>query len=210
VWVEIREGVQALVQTPLLLALTVSGALGTVGFAIQGAVSILFLTRDLHLAPALIGLLAACGGSGALLGALIAGRIGRYTGIGLAVVLSNFIWVLGGLITPFAGFAGMTLPCLVGGGILASLGATIFQVNQMSLRQRLTPINLLGRVTAARRFLIFSLAPAGSAIGGVLGTILGLRTTLIIGGVVGLVSVLVIFFSPIRAIQELPETTTSD
>jgi hypothetical protein len=87
VWVEIREGIQALIQTPLLLALTLSGALGTIGFAIQGAVSILFLTRDLSLAPALIGLLAACGGGGALFGAVVAGRIGGYTGIGIAVIL---------------------------------------------------------------------------------------------------------------------------
>jgi MFS family permease len=204
-WAEIREGVQTLTQTPLLRALTVSGMVGVIGFAIQGAVGILFLTRDLGLGPAVIGLLSACGGSGALLGAVIAGRIGRQLGIGAAVILGNLLWVLGGLMTPLAGLAGLTLPYLVVGGVLASIGATIFSVNQMSLRQHLTPVALLGRVTAARRFLIFSLGPAGSALGGVLGIMLGLRATLLLGGLVGMVSVLVVFFSPVRAVHDLPD-----
>jgi len=209
-WTEIREGVHALIQTPLLRALTVSGMVGGVGFAIQGAVGILFLTRELGLGPAVIGLLSACGGSGALLGALVAGRIGRQLGIGAAVVLGNLLWVFGGLIMPLAGFAGRALPYLVVGGILASFGATIFSVNQMSLRQHLTSGALLGRVTAARRFLLFSLGPVGSAVGGVLGTTLGLRITLLIGGVVGLVGVLLVFCSPVRAVHDLPDAALSE
>jgi MFS family permease len=208
-WIEIREGVHALIQTPLLRALTISGMVGVIGFAIQGAVGILFLTRTLGLGPALIGLLSTCGGGGALLGAVVAGRVGRRIGIGIAVILGNFLWILGGLMTPLAGFADTAFPYLVVGTALASLGATIFSVNQMSLRQHLTPIALLGRVTAARRFLIFSLAPLGSAVGGALGTVLGLQTTLLIGGLVGMVSVVVVFFSPLRTIRDLPQTATS-
>jgi Na+/melibiose symporter-like transporter len=209
-WTEIREGVYALIQTPLLRALTVSGMVGVIGFAIQSAVGILFLTRELGLGPAVIGLLSACGGSGALLAAVVAGRIGRELGIGAAVILGNLLWVLGGLMTPLAGFAGLTLPYLVVGGSMASFGATIFSVNQMSLRQHLTPVALLGRVTAARRFMIFSFGPIGSAVGGVLGITLGLRTTLILGGLVGMVSVLVVFFSPVRAVHHLPDAATSE
>jgi Na+/melibiose symporter-like transporter len=209
-WTEIREGMHALIQTSLLRALTISGMVGVIGFAIQGAVGILFLTRDLGLRPAIIGLLSTCGGGGALLGAVVAGRIGRYLGIGAAVILGNLLWVLGGLMTPLAGFAGLTLPYLIVGGALASFGATIFSVNQMSLRQHLTPVALLGRVTAARRFLIFSLGPVGSAVGGVLGVTLGLRSTLLIGGLIGIVSVLVVFFSPVRVVHGLPNAATSD
>jgi MFS family permease len=143
------------------------------------------------------------------LGALVAGRIGRQLGIGAAVILGNLFWVLGGLMAPLAGFAGLTLPYLVVGGVLASFGATIFSVNQMSLRQHLTPVALLGRVTAARRFLIFSLAPVGSAVGGVLGITFGLRTTLLLGGLVGMVSVLAVLFSPVRAAHALPNAPTT-
>jgi MFS family permease len=210
VFAAIREGGHALIQTPLLRALTVAGMVGVIGFAIQGAVAILFLTRDLGLGPALIGLLSTCGGGGALVGAVVAGRIGRHIGIGAAVILGDFLWIVGGLMTPLAGFAQTTLLYSIVGAALASVGATIFSVNQMSLRQHLTPVALLGRVTAARRFLLFSFAPVGSAVGGVLGTTLGLRTTLIIGGLVGMVSVLVVFFSPVRTVRDLPEAVTSD
>jgi MFS family permease len=209
-WTEIREGVNALIQTPLLRALTVSGMVGVIGFAIQGAAGMLFLTRDLGLGAAVVGLLSTCAGSGGLLGAVLAGRIGRYLGIGAAVILGNLLWVVGGLMTPLAGFAGLILPYLVVGGVLASFGATIFSVNQMSLRQHLTPVALLGRVTAARRFLIFSLGPVGSAVGGLLGVTLGLRTTLLVGGLVGMVSVLLVCFSPVRDVHDLPDAATSE
>lgn len=210
VWKEIREGVQALIETPLLRALTISGIIGTIGGSMQGAVALLFLTRDLSLGPALIGLLSACGGIGSLLGAVIAGRLGRYIGIGTAVILGNFLWIAGGLLTPLAGLAGVSFPYLVGGAVLAAMGATIFSVNQMSLRQHLTAVELLGRVTAARRFFIFSLAPIGSALGGVFGSSLGLRATLIFGGLVGMISVVVVFFSPVRTARSMPSTMTAD
>jgi MFS family permease len=208
-WNDMCEGARALIQTPLLLALTVSGMIGTVGFSIQGAVAILFLTRALQLGPASIGLLSACGGGGALCGAVAAGRLGRQIGVGMAVILGNLLWILGGLVTPLAGFSTMPLPYLVAGSALGAFGATLFSVNQMSLRQHLTPAALLGRVTAARRFFIFSLAPLGSLVGGVLGTMLGLQATLIIGGCVGIVSVLVIGCSPVRAVRELGDASAS-
>jgi len=208
VWKEVREGGQALIETPLLRALTISGLIGTIGGSMQAAVAILFLTRDLSLGPALIGLLSACGGVGSLLGAVIAGRLGRHIGIGMAVILGNFLWIAGGLLTPLAGFAGVSLPYLVGGAMIAAIGATIFSVNQMSLRQHLTAVELLGRVTAARRFVIFSLAPVGSALGGVLGSTLGLRATLVLGGLVGMASVVVVFFSPVRSARDMPSSTT--
>jgi MFS family permease len=201
IWPDIKDGLRALVETPLLRALTLSSMVGTVGFSVQGAVSILFLTRELHMGAALIGLLTACGGAGALAGALLAGRMGRRLGAGVALVLGNAVWVGASFFTPLAGVAGSALPLLVAGATLAGCGATIFSVNQMSLRQRLTPAAILGRVTAARRFLIFSLAPLGSLLGGVGGSLFGLRAVLIAGGCIGILSVVLAWRSPVWGVR---------
>lgn len=198
VWADIRESVRALVQTPVLRALTLSAMVGTLGSSVGGAVAILFLARELGLNAALIGLLGGVGGGGALASAALAGRIGRRVGVGIATISGNFLWVVGGFATPLAGFTPTPLPVLLVGSFVASFGATLFSVSQLSLRQQLTPNAVLGRVTAARRLLVFSLAPLGAAVGGVLGTTIGLRATLFIGGLVGLASVLVVLFSPVR------------
>ncbi len=203
VWAEIGEGMRALVRGPLLRALTVSGAVGTLGSTVQGTVLLLFLTRELGVAPATIGLVFGVGGVGSLAGAVLASRIARLVGTGPAVVLGQGLWMLGPLLVPLAWLAGPDLAPVVAGQALAGVGAMVWSVNQMSLRQHLTPLRLLGRVTAARRFLLFSAAPLGAALGGFLGGEIGLRATLLVGALGPVVALLLLFFSPVRVVREL-------
>jgi predicted MFS family arabinose efflux permease len=75
----------------------------------------------------------------------------------------------------------------------------------MSLRQHLTPVRLLGRVTAARRFLLFGAAPLGSALGGVLGGAVGLRVTLLVGAIGVLAALALLCSSPVRGVHDLSD-----
>ena len=109
---------------------------------------------------------------------------------------------LGALVPAVAGLSGPAIVPLIAGQLATSIGATIWSVNQMSLRQHLTDVSLLGRVTAARRFLVLGAAPLGAAVGGVLGGGLGLRTTLVADGLGPMVALLLIFFCPIRAVRD--------
>lgn len=66
--------------------------------------------------------------------------------------------------------------------VSGGLTFVIWNIHQLSLRQTLTPDILLGRVNASYRFLAWVAIPIDSLIvGGILGTILGLRITLFIG-----------------------------
>jgi hypothetical protein len=67
---------------------------------------------------------------------------------------------------------------------------TVYNVNQVSLRQALTPDQLLGRVNATNRFLVWGCAPLGALAGGLLGATLGLRPTLALAALGELVAVL--------------------
>lgn len=88
---------------------------------------------------------------------------------------------------------------------IMDLGAMLFFINYLSLRQAATPAHLRGRVTSTLIFMSVSLAPLGSLLGGVLGTWLGLRPTIAICGVTGLLLGLVLLkWSPLGAMREMP------
>jgi predicted MFS family arabinose efflux permease len=87
---------------------------------------------------------------------------------------------------------------LIGGGMV------MYSINQISVRQALTPDHLLGRVNASRRVLVFGVAPIGALLAGVLGETIGLRPTLWIGAAVELLAVAIAFWSPLRDLREQP------
>ncbi|MGI8688293.1 MAG: MFS transporter [Thermomicrobiales bacterium] len=204
VWVEVGAGIRELVGTPLLRTLTLTSSVGTLAGAMQGAVLVLFLARELRFTPAVIGLVFAAGGAGSLLGALCAGRVARRIGLGSTLTLGKAFWFIGAAVVPLSG---RNLPFIAIGQLLAGVGITLYIVNQISLRQALTPVGLLGRVTAARRFLLFGTASVGSLVGGFLGGTIGLRPTLLVGAATLGVELALVVFSPIRRVRGMGTET---
>ncbi len=143
------------------------------------------------------------GGGGSLVGALVAGRAARLVGVGRAIVLGNFLWGIGVLIIPLAGLSGAAFLLVAAGQLIAHIGAAIWGVNQMSLRQSITPVGLFARATAARRVLMISLQILGAALGGFLGGAIGLQATLVIGALGLIAGLLLVFFSPVRGMRDL-------
>jgi predicted MFS family arabinose efflux permease len=144
-------------------------------------------------------LFAACNGIGALTGAAVAGRIARRLTLGYAIVLAGFIEAFALFLVPLASDTSTPEVVLVVSGVLSGFAFSVLSINQISLRQRITPVHLLGRVTSARRFLIFSMAPFGALLGGWLGTVAGLHFTLIVAAVVTLIGAFIQYASPIRS-----------
>jgi predicted MFS family arabinose efflux permease len=77
-------------------------------------------------------------------------------------------------------------------------------INQLSLRQSLTPGRLQGRVSATMRFVVWGTMPAGAALGGLLGATLGLRTTLLVSGLTAACSAVFVVLSPVAQVRNLP------
>jgi MFS family permease len=207
IWREIGEGIRELIRTRILQILTLAACAGTLGGGIIGTVLVLFLTHDLGLTPATIGIVFAFSGVGSVVGASLAGPTGHRIGIGPAVILSSLIWTLGYLVIPLAGLTRQNFLFVAAGQVLIGIGAAIWSVNQMSLRQSLTPVGLFGRATAARRFLIFGLATVGAALGGLLGEVIGLRATLVVGALIVGMGVPPVLFSPVRHVHRLADVS---
>lgn len=178
---EVGEGVFELLRTPLLRALTFTSSLGMLAGSISAAVQMLFLVNQLHFTPSIIGIVAACSGIGSLAGAMLAGRAARHLQAGRTLLLGKLLWIAGALLLATADLTGREIAAAGVAQALVGLGSTLYFVNQLSLRQAITSVRLLGRVTAARRFVLFGVATVGAFVGGALGESIGLRATLLVG-----------------------------
>ena len=139
-----------------------------------------------------------------MLGALAAGPIARRYG-GARATIIGIAGGVGALLIP------LTMP---GGGLLffgagmfcVSFSAVVYNINQVSFRQRLCPDRLLGRMNATMRFVVWGVLPIGALIGGVLGSVAGLRPTLWIGAAGQAVAGVWLLASPIRTMRDFPGT----
>ena len=95
---------------------------------------------------------------------------------------------------------------LIGQQTLGDGAVTVFQINQVSLRQAITPRVLLGRVNASVESLKLGAALIGSLLGGLMGNTFGVRRTLIAGALGSLFSSLFLVMSPIRTLPTVRTT----
>ncbi|MFN8515203.1 MAG: MFS transporter [Chloroflexia bacterium] len=202
---EIGEGLRFVYGQPLVRAIVgCSGTLNCCTF-IQLAVFVLYATRELGLSPAQLGVAYACGGPGALLGALVSARVVRWWGLGRTILVGATCQIAYCFAAPLAGVApGVALPILMAGYALFGLGLALYGINQLSLRQLVTPEALQGRMNASLRFLVTGAIPIGSLAGGFLGERVGLQPTLLIGGVGCLTGLLWLLRSPLPALRDTP------
>ena len=201
---EIREGLAFVLHEPRIAAVAATTGTSNLFNAMTMAVLLVFMRRALHLSPGSIGLALAVGAGGGLAGAALARPVARSIGIGHAVVGAIMACGVGGLLYPLATRSDPLLP-IMAGGALAGAGSLVYNVNQVSIRQALCPPALQGRMNATVRFLVWGTLPLGGFIGGILGTTIGLRATLWVGGIGGTGSFLWLLRSPVPSMQELPE-----
>ena len=207
---EIGEGLRVVFQNPLLRVLVACPSLWNFSWNVLFAVFVLFVTRELGVAPGLLGLLFAGSGLGALVGASVAGALARRVGLGRAIIGPPVLSALGALSFAFVkGPATLAVPALIMGQVCYGFGVMIFSVNTVSLRQAITPDRLLGRVNATMRFAFQSVLPVGAVVGGFLGTALGLRLTMLVGAGGMLLVVAALLLSPIRALRAQPTMVDS-
>ncbi len=185
--------------------MTISSAIGSLTWSLHGAVFVLFLSRELRMEPGPLGAIFASAGAGSLVGAVLAGRAARQFGIGPAIIWGTLLVGIGRLLIPFAGGSLIVASgLLIVAQIMAGIGGPIYSINQLSLRQAITPDDILGRVNASRQVIVFGVGPLGALLGGLLGEYIGLRGALLCGAVGMFVAFLWALLSPLRNAREAP------
>jgi MFS family permease len=207
--VDIREGLRFVLGHPLLRPIAAATAIANLFSAVASSVMLIFAVRELRLDPVLIGVIIAVGSSGGVVGALIATRVQRRIGVGRTMILCEAGFAAGYLLLPVASVAAPVFLATLG-LFLATLGSIVFSIVGLTLRQRMAPTRMQGRTNATVRTINWGVLPIGFFVGGVLGTIIGIVPTLIVGALGLLLATLPILFSPVRTLREMPLAVEAD
>jgi MFS family permease len=206
---EIAVGLRAVFNQPVVRVVILAAALGALAGQMQNVVLVLFLVQGLKLSSGLAGLAITIVGVAGVLSAVVATPVTRKIGPGPAFIAGMVISALAGLVLVLAvGPLPVVLVVVALAQVLRGAGPSLYGVNQQTLRQTLVQSELLSRVNATWRFLVYGLQPVGALLGGILGS-LDLRLTLVVSSVVMLLGVAVAVFSPLRSMRETPSAVTN-
>jgi MFS family permease len=195
---QIAEGLRWLARHRLLRVVAV--LLGIYNFANQmgQAVLVLLATQTLHVSTRGYGLLLAASAVGSVVGGLVNPILTRRMGMLPSLVLPALV--------DAAAFVGIGLAPgpLVVAALLAAQGFSVamWNVVTVSLRQRVVPAHLLGRVNSVYRMLGWGLMPLGALAGGFVAHAAGLRAPYIVAGLLCGLSALVAFPILLAAVRK--------
>jgi MFS family permease len=165
---------------------------------IAQALLILYASRTLGLSDAVIGLALGVGAAGGLVGAVVAPRIARVIGIGRTIMVGAVLFPAPIAIAAAANGTPLTNAIVLSAAeLLSSIGVMLFDINQNAVITAVTPDDMRGRTAGAFSTINYGSRPAGAIVGGLLGTAIGLRPTLLIAAVGGTLAVCWLLRSPI-------------
>jgi MFS family permease len=200
---ELLAGVRLAVSEPHLRAITATAMTNNLSRSIGMVAAVLYLVREADVPADAVGLGFAVGNSGFVVGALIATRVSGALGIGRAMRFGVGLFWPGMLLLGLAP-AEFALPAFTLMLFMNGLGIAVHNVNQVSVRQAVTPHRLLARVAAASRLLILGALPAGTLIGGILGTAIGFQNTLLVSAFGLFLGGVPYTVSRVRSLRALP------
>jgi MFS family permease len=204
---ELFAGLAFVFRHPVLRKIAACTATANLFGSMSGALEILFLLRVLHLGPAEAGLLFSLGSVGGILGGALSGRLARWIGSARIIWVSMLVFGAIPIVMPLAapGWRLALFPIAVGG---LSFTVVVYNIAQLSFRQLICPPELLGRMNAAMRWIVWGTLPLGGLIGGALGSVIGIRPTLWVGVVGSWSAALWVLFSPLRTMRDIPESAS--
>ncbi len=201
---ELGEGLGYVFRNPYQRTMVAMTALSNFFGQVVFSILLVYAVRELDLSAGTIGVALAIGNLGTLASALTAKRIGDRLGVGRTILLASCLFGPGTLLIAFAPEA-YALPLIVLAMIVIGFGGILYNVTAISLIQAITPDRILGRANASRRFVVWGVVPLGGFTGGALASTIGLRETMVVGALGGLLTIVPILISPLRSVGKMSE-----
>ncbi|HEX5115458.1 MAG TPA: MFS transporter [Pseudonocardiaceae bacterium] len=180
---DIVEGIRFFLHNRLLRVFAILGGAFNIASSATQAILVLYAvgsTSVLALNEQGYSLLVATIAAGSLVGSFLAEQVTRILGRARTLTLS---FLAGALLISLP--AVTTNPYLIGAAFfVGGIGVVIANVVVLSLRQRITPPQMLSRVNSGTLLITWGTKPLGAAAGAVLAQLFGLRAVFVIMGVV--------------------------
>jgi len=207
---EIRNGIGIVRRAPVLRALALSHGGTHILWGVFGTSYLLFATEELQLGPAAIGVIAAMGGVGALVGSALTPRFVRRYGIGRTIIIGMVGFSVGNMLIPLAPAGAVLIGAafLVAQQLLGDALATVYEVTETSLIQASVRDRLLGRVNATVWTFTTLATLVGTIGGGIIAELFGYRAAFVVGLIGSVLAIVAVWFSPVRHIRDAPLVPT--
>lgn len=183
---DIMVGLRWLLAHRLLRTLAILLAVLNASSGAADAVLVLYSLEVLHLSNFGYGVLLALLAIGGLLGTVLAGPVNR--ALGLRSVVLGAAGIQGVLLVAVGLSSALATAALA--MLLIGTTSMIWNVLTVSLRQRIVPADLLGRVTSSYRVIGLGAMPIGAALAGLLAKTFTLHTPYLVSGLAILVATL--------------------
>ena len=203
---EIAEGLSFVFRHVLLRRIVATTAISNLFGSIAAALLVLYAIRDLGLGAAQLGVAFSVGAIGGLIGAVVAGPLMSAVGEGRVIALSLVPTLPAVALVPLAAgrSPAVATALLAVSGAVFGIGVVVYNVAQVSFRQRLCPKPLLGRMNASVRFVVWGTMPIGGFLAGVLATRFGIVAALWVGVVGQVLALFPVLLSPLLRMRDLP------
>jgi len=169
------------------------------------SLELILLVRILDGRPAYTGLVVAASAVGGVTASITSRSLSRAFGSVRIIWISALGFAPAWLLVPLAR-PGWGILFFIVGSAGRSFSIVLFTIAQVSYRQAVCPQMLLGRMNAAMRWIMWGTIPFGGLLAGVLGSTIGVPPTLWISAGIAWAAGLLLFFSPLRSMRDLPES----
>ncbi|MET9385465.1 MFS transporter [Streptomyces sp. NPDC002928] len=208
-WAETFAGIKFVMgHTVLRKTVACSGTVNLFG-SMAGAIQIIFLVRVLHVHPAYTGLIFALASLGGICGGLLSGQMARWIGSARVMWFSLLVIGLPQILSALAE-PGWSVALFPLGFAISYFSIVNYNIAVVTYRLMICPPALLGRMTAAARWIAWGTIPVGGVIGGSLGTAIGIRPTLWIACVGTWAAGFWMYFTPLRRERDIPNAPTAN
>jgi MFS family permease len=203
---ELLAGAAFIGREPVVRAIVATVTTNNFSRSVAMGVAIFYLVEAAGIGPAAIGLAFAIGNTGFLAGAVAARPLTSRLGMGRTMQLG--VALFGPSMLLFA-----ALPTAVAGVAFSGMlfahgfGIAVHNVNQVTLRQLLTPDLLRARVVAVTRLAGGGAIPLGTIVGGLISEVAGVRWALAAGGAGLLMGSLPYLMVGIRGLRTVADVT---
>lgn len=185
---DIAEGLRYLFGHPVLRTLALMVGVMNLAFTAVGAIFVLFAVAPgpMGLSEPEFGLFSITFAIGSLAGSIAAARLERTLGRVRVLFVSVIVAAVSAAVPAFTA----SVWPIGAAFIVSGMFVVVWNVITVSLRQRIIPDHLLGRVNSAYRLLAWGSQPIGALLGGLIAELVGLQAVFIVAALLTLVLLL--------------------